>query len=261
MTSGTTTFKAKWLKGGQVELLPMSIKGDREVKALLEQNADATAVFTTVKYLTMAQGLIEAKRVLDNLGVKAAKESWDDFATVEFPGVIDLIWPEEQFVDSLEATRTRVLRQQLATGSDEEARLKVADLTKKMATDAKDLKERAPHLLAGVIERPLRVLYWRLRATGVKSILGGNGEEVPLPWEKRSEDDQAAVMDVLSEVVSREDLEQMDESVRKRFDFDEVKPMSAADVRGKSGNTSAPLTSSRPDLPLSSEPTMGVAER
>lgn len=254
-------FKAKWLPGGQVELAPMALKGDREVKALMDKDADVTAVFTSVKYLTLCQGLIEAKRVLDNLGPKAAKESWDDFATLEFPGINDLIWDSDKFVEALEATRTRVLRQQLATGNDEDARVKVQEMTRKVGLESKALKENSPDIIADVVSRPLRVLYWRLRASGVKHIISPGGAEVPLPWALRSEDDQAKVIDLLSEVVSREDMEQMDEEARKRFDFEEVKPRTAADIRGKSENTSAPLTSSRPDLPLSSGPTTEPAQR
>lgn len=248
-------LKAKWLPGGQVEVPPIPMAGDREVKDLMLQDHDVDAIFRTFKFISLAKALLESKKVIQQLGVEKAWESWNDYVTTEFPGAHStFVWPFDEFVQNLDATYARVIGQQLACGSPEEAALKLSNMSKQTKDMAKSIDPAVSKRLAS---RPLVVLYWRLRAAEVKQVITLAGT-IDLPWAHDPKDDKQKVMDILASVVSEDELKTLDEPVSKRpFDMSEVKPHTAADVAGKSETASQPLMSSRPDLPRSSAVTAG----
>lgn len=251
MSTFVTIFKAKWLPEGSVDLAPIPMKGEREIRDIELKAADVTAVFTQYQFLDMVNACMAAGKVLGARGASEAKAVWDDFIVAKFKDngrfLKMFIWDEKDFGANVLALKARYLNQ-LGCIDDAEGEAKLKEFAKNLEEKAKAVKPEAVKALNSL---PLLAFYWRLRASGVKDIITPMGP-VKLPWKANSDDDKAAVMDALSEVIAVEDLRQLEKPSDRPVDDEELKPQTAADVEGKSETASTASTTSKPSSAPSS---------
>jgi hypothetical protein len=239
-------FTANWLPGGSCELGPIPIKGELELRKMDETTATLRALWHNENSLKFGLALLAADKVRLNLGDKSAKESWDEYMLLVMAprGVPtkDLIWPEGDFAKNLEANRQRIFRS-LQVKDNEEAEKKLDQFAEKLTEEAKTIKSEDIDILN---RKPLISLYWQLRTAGVKKFLMPTGP-VDVPWNKDCKIDQPLVLDLLSEIVTKEQLESLSPKDETRvIDMKELEPTTVAEVQGKSSPEWKASTESSP---------------
>lgn len=238
-------FKARWLSE-PIELAEMPLKGIRETKAIDLKVAELHSMQTKLRFISFGMGILAAQRILKALGAKKAKESWDDYILTDFDGAKEFIWPQEKFEENLKETAEKMLLQNLGAGTYEDA----AEILKaKEAEIGVQVKGIDKSMIEAIAQKPLLNLYWRLKASGVKTIQTAHGP-VDLDW---SEAAKAATMDALSEVATETDLKALQGERKRPFDMEELRALEPAEVEGKSGATSKRSTRSSPVLEPFSE--------
>ena len=234
-------FEAKWLPGGPMELAKLPLQAQRELKELSIKHAETEAIYTQYVFLGLAQAILAADRILKTLGAAKAKESWDDYVLANFDGSPLLIWPAETFADDLKAMKEKTVWRQVGATDDEGAVKAIEAFSKSLAEKAAKIDRASVEELKG---RPLLALYWRLRASNVKSIITPAGEKV-VDWSLEPEARKAA-MALLAEVADDDDLGRIKEKGDKPLDMEDYRPRDAADVEGKAVSSWRPSTALRP---------------
>lgn len=233
--------------GGSIELVPIPTKGLRELKAVSRDHAEIDSVYSNYQFINFSEAVLAAWKILRSHGVERAKQSWDDYIAAEYGGATRIfLWPVDHFEENLLETKKKFLYQSLACVDDDEAKLKLDEMSKEVKQKAGSIDKR---VIDRVDARKVLALYWRLRETGLKSILTAAGE-VKIPWKL---EDQQKALDLLSEVATEVDYLQLVEKSKRAFDAEDLKPTTPADVLGKSEPSSTTSTASRP----SSEPSLG----
>lgn len=233
------TLKANWLPGGEVELHPIPLMGQRELKEMSLKDAEIESLFTQNMFFKMAGGLLAADRILQKMGPAKAKDSWDDYILTEFDGTKAFLWPLENFAENLKATKEKFVYRNLAVVDDAEAQVKLEEFAKNLKESLEKVDKEA---LKNIGLRPLVALYWHLRVAGVKELIMPTGK-APLNWDLKAKKE---VLDLLAEVVTSEQLEELTPKATRPVDMEDFKPLSVADVQGKSVSLSSPSTESSP---------------
>lgn len=238
-----TLLKAQWLPDGQIELAQLPFKAERELREVSEKTAQVEAVYTKYIYLNLTQAIYATCKILTSAGAAEAKQSWDNHMVIEFPGDASFIWPAEKFEENLGAWRDRILFRQLRATDLEDAKTKIDEFTKNLAEEAKGIDEKA---IAMIGRRQLLLLYWHLRGTGLKEFKTPSGM-VAIDWALEKKE---AVIEVLSEVAGKDDLEALTKKKVGPRTMEDYAPLEVADVLGKS----SPSLMSSTDLKPSSSP-------
>lgn len=247
-----TLFKAKWLPGGEIDLPPIPVKGLRELNDLDLKEANFRSLMTRHRFLSISRAVLGIVRVLAAKGPKEAKTKWDEWVVINLSNYFAdwkaaFIWDENLFAASLEATREQYVLKYLEVATNEEAKVKIETLEKELAEEMKVFSKDTALSLA---QRPIIKFYWRLRQAGVKAILVSGKE-------KEFNEDlavKAQMMDLLSEVVSEDDIKAIQEVSKKPTTMEDLRPLSRADVEGKSASSSKPSTPPSVALEPYSEP-------
>lgn len=242
-------LKADWLPGGQVELPPLPIKGRREADEVISAHADYEALLSEERQMEFAACVLSALNAISLAGPEKAKEMWDNSVKVRFPLQAPwLVWSVDDFVRNIELYRTQAVYVPYGVKSDAEAKEKLVDVGRSISEKSKELGPSAKALA----QLPLTILYWRIRAAKVKSIITPAGPK-PFPTELADRD---KAMDLLAEVVDDTHLAQMSEAPKRPMEPEDMKAQSAADIRGKSPSAAESVTESRPSsTPSSDAPT------
>lgn len=247
-------YEAKWLPGGSVELAQMPLAGDREMRKLTDDDIRLEVTLRRKDFVVFCDGLLAAKRILDTLGPAKAKESWDAFLVRNYPADAKwLDWPVEQFASSLKENIDLYIHQQLTATDAEDAQRRIEEESRSVN---KELESFSTDVVERLAMKPLIQLWWRLGASGVKTIITPAGPK-PISWGDEKRDEALAL---LAKVVDKGDLERLHERPNRPPDARDRKPPTEAEVRGNSNPPSGPSTPSRPGSPPSSAPTTGTTE-
>jgi hypothetical protein len=224
-------FEATWLPGGSVQLADLPLQGQREILESSQQDAELVSAMGDQRFLAFAQIAMAANHVLPSLGPEKTKKMFDDSMLGLGDDVSAYVWPVESFADCLKAEKEGFIFKRLQPPSDNDA-----DAILKIDALSQKVKDRATWVGSKLVERlgerDLVILYWRLRASGVKSISLPTGEAT-LDWSLEPAAKKATFA-ILSEVATSADFKLLRSDGRPQASREDFAPQSAADVEGKS---------------------------
>lgn len=207
-TLPVSLVKFPWAnKGEEFRIAEMPFIALLQISEIKEKYAQFLSIKKRSQFIKLAEAILGAQRIVEQRGVKDAKDSWDAVAPDIFDEseLIGFIWPEEDFTIRLNACADAYVydRFQLPKVNDQANRQaaldKLNDLGKELVKEWETVKREIGDFDFRIV---MLEFYWRLRNSGIKSISTAAGEQV-IDWDERKMDD---TIQLLAQVVTAADL-------------------------------------------------------